>query len=154
MPLILTEVANGRAWICDYVRWSAANPAKIWGLHPRKGTLQPGADADIAIVDLEREWTIDDARLQSRAKISPWHGRSVKGLPIHTLVRGRFAMRDRRLCAEARGWGRSVHAIQCMPPAVCAMPTTPCKPSLPAAVQSDNADRSPWIWSHLRAPHF
>jgi dihydroorotase len=117
MPLILTEVANGRAWICDYVRWSAANPAKIWGLHPRKGTLQPGADADIAIVDLEREWTIDDARLQSRAKISPWHGRSVKGLPIHTLVRGRFAMRDRRLCAEARGWGRSVHAIQCMPPA-------------------------------------
>jgi dihydroorotase len=117
MPLMLTEVANGRASICDYVRWSAANPAKIWGLHPKKGTLQPGADADIAIVDLEREWTIDDARLQSRAKISPWHGRAVKGLPIHTLVRGRFAMKDRRLCAEARGWGRSVHAIQCMSPA-------------------------------------
>jgi dihydroorotase len=120
MSLMLTEVARGRASICDYVRWSAANPAKIWGLYPRKGTLQPGADADIAIVDLAREWTIDDAKLQSRAKISPWHGRPVKGLPIHTLVRGRFAMKDRRLCAEARGWGRSVHTIQRMSPArVC-----------------------------------
>ena len=115
MPLMLTEVARGRASICDYVRWSSANPAKIWGLYPRKGALQPGADADIAIVDLAREWTIDDAKLQSRAKISPWHGRPVKGLPIHTLVRGRFAMRDRRLCADARGWGRSVHTIQRMP---------------------------------------
>ena len=52
MPLMLTEVARGRASICDYVRWSSANPAKIWGLYPRKGALQPGADADIAIVDL------------------------------------------------------------------------------------------------------
>ena len=36
-------------------------------------------------------------------------------LPIHTLVRGRFAMQDRRLCADTRGWGRSVHTIQRMP---------------------------------------
>ena len=77
----------------------------------------PGADADIAIVDLRRAWTIDDARIQSRSKISPWHGRAVTGLPIHTLVRGRFVMRDRTLVAGTRGWGRSVHAIQRMPPA-------------------------------------
>jgi dihydroorotase len=37
------------------------------------------------------------------------------GLPIHTLVRGRFVMRDRTLVATARGWGRSVHRIQEMP---------------------------------------
>src|SRR6195256_1507902 len=115
MPLMLTEVANGRYSICDYVRWSAANPAKIWGLYPRKGVIAPGSDADIAIVDLGRAWTIDDAKIQSRAKISPWHGRGVKGLPIHTLVRGRFVMRDRTLVATARGWGRSVHRIQEMP---------------------------------------
>jgi dihydroorotase len=115
MPLMLTEVARGRASICDYVRWSAANPAKIWGLYPQKGSLQPGTDADIAIVDLAREWSIDDAKLQSRAKISPWHGRKVTGLPVHTLVRGRFAMKDRRLCVDSRGWGRSVHTIQRMP---------------------------------------
>jgi dihydroorotase len=116
MPLMLTEVARGRYSICDYVRWSAVNPAKIWGLYPRKGVVTPGADADIAIVDLRRAWTIDDAKIQSRSKVSPWQGRAVMGLPIHTLVRGRFVMRDRTLIAGARGWGRSVHAIQHMPP--------------------------------------
>jgi dihydroorotase len=119
MPLMLTEVARGRYSICDYVRWSAVNPARIWGLYPRKGVIAPGADADIAIVDLNRAWTIDDAKIQSRSKISPWHGRAVTGLPIHTLVRGRFVMRDRRLVEGTRGWGKPVHAMQRMPaPAV------------------------------------
>ena len=68
------------------------------------------------IVDLAREWTIDDAKLQSLSKITPFHGTRVKGLPIHTLVRGRFVMKDRTLMPGTRGWGRSVHAIQNMPP--------------------------------------
>jgi dihydroorotase len=119
MPLMLTEVNAGRMTICDYVRMSAYNPARIWGLYPRKGALQPGSDADIAIVDLSRDHTIRDAETQSRSKISPWDGRKVKGLPIHTLVRGRFVMKDRTLVTETKGWGRSVHAIQKMPkPAV------------------------------------
>ncbi|SEH85324.1 allantoinase AllB [Tardiphaga sp. OK245] len=117
MPLMLTEINKGRATINDYVRWSAESPAKIWGLYPRKGTLTVGSDADIAIVDLKREWTVDDAMIQSRAKISPWHGRKASALPIHTIVRGRFVMKDRILQEEARGTGQSVHAIQQMPPA-------------------------------------
>lgn len=118
MPLMLTEINKGRATINDYVRWSAESPAKIWGLYPRKGTLTVGSDADIAIVDLKREWTVDDAMIQSRAKISPWHGRKASALPIHTIVRGRFVMKDRILQEEARGTGQSVHTIQQMPPAV------------------------------------
>ena len=64
----------------------------------------------------------------SRArKITPWHGRAVKGLPIHTLVRGRFVMKDRTLMPDTRGWGRSVHAIQQMPaPRRRATPTRRC----------------------------
>jgi dihydroorotase len=116
MPLMLTEVNAGRFSISDYVRWSAVNPAKIWGLYPRKGIIVPGADADIAVVDLAREWSIDDAKLQSLSKITPFHGRRVKGLPVHTLVRGRFVMKDRALMPGTRGWGRSVHAIQNLPP--------------------------------------
>ncbi len=115
MPLMLTEIARGRASICDYVRWSAVSPAKIWGLYPRKGVLQVGADADIAIVDLKRNWTIKDTELHSTSKISPWDGRKVQGLPIHTIVRGRFVVKDRTLQAGTRGWGRSVHSIQNMP---------------------------------------
>jgi dihydroorotase len=117
MPLMLTEINRGRATLGDYVRWSAEAPAKIWGLYPRKGTLTVGSDADIAIVDLKRSWTIDDAAIQSRSKISPWHGRQATALPIHTIVRGRFVMKHRTLQEDARGTGRSVHAIQEMPPA-------------------------------------
>jgi dihydroorotase len=118
MPLMLTEIGRGRAKIQDYVRWSAESPAKIWGLYPRKGALTVGSDADVAIVDLSRSWTIDDALIQSRSKISPWHGRQATALPIHTIVRGRFVMKDRILQENARGTGRSVHAIQQMPPAI------------------------------------
>src|SRR5712675_2433466 len=114
MPLMLTEVNAGRMTIMDYVAISAAKPAKIWGLYPHKGVIAPGAEADIAVVDLKREMMLDDAKLQSRAKITPWHGRNVKGLPIHTLVRGRFVMRDRTLVEGTRGHGRSVHTIQRM----------------------------------------
>jgi dihydroorotase len=117
MPLMLTEINRGRASIQGYVRWSAEAPAKIWGLYPRKGALAVGSDADIAIVDLNRSWTIDDALIQSRSKISPWHGRQATALPVHTIVRGRFVMKDRTLQQDARGTGRSVHAIQQMPKA-------------------------------------
>lgn len=116
MPLMLSEIDAGRAEIQDYVRWSSYNPARKWGLYPRKGSLAPGADADIAIVDLASRWTIDSDATQSRAKISPWQGRAVTGRVIHTLVRGRFVMRNRKLQSSARGWGRSVHVLQEMPP--------------------------------------
>ena len=116
MPLMLTAIAGGRRGsICDYVRWSAANPAKLWGLYPRKGVIQSGADADIAIVDLGRRWTIKDTETHSIAKVTPWDGRRVQGLPLHTIVRGRFVMKDRVLLPGTRGWGRSVHGIQNMP---------------------------------------
>lgn len=116
MPVMLSEVAAGRISIQDYVRWTAFNPARSWGLYPRKGALQPGTEADIVVVDLNREAVLSDVELHSRAKITPWDGRPVKGVPVHTLVRGQFVMRDRVLNEQARGTGRSVHTIQQMPP--------------------------------------
>jgi len=117
MPLMLTEVNGGRASLMDYVRWSAANPAKAWGIYGAKGVIAPGAHADIAIVDMQRRGVLSQNRLQSISKISPWHGRTVQGYPLHTLVRGRFVMRDGLLVAGACGWGRSVKGVQAMPPA-------------------------------------
>jgi dihydroorotase len=115
MPLMLTEVNNRRLSICDYVRLSAYNPARIWGLYPRKGAVAPGSDADFALVDVARDHVLADSELQSRSKISPWNGRRVRGLPLHTMVRGRFVMKDRKLQDGVAGWGRSVHSIQEMP---------------------------------------
>ena len=122
MPLMLNEVNNGRMSISDYVRKSAFNPARIFGLYPHKGAISPGSDADLALVDLARDHVIADAALQSRSKISPWNGRRIKGLPLHTLVRGRFVMKNRTLVEGTRGWGRSVHTIQDMPTPVVRNP--------------------------------
>ena len=115
MPLMLTEVNRGRATLMDYVRWSAVNPAKAWGLYGTKGVIAPGAHADIAVVDMARAGILSQNRLQSISKISPWNGRPVKGYPLHTLLRGRFMMRDGKLVSETSGWGRSVKPIQKMP---------------------------------------
>ncbi|MFQ5972429.1 MAG: allantoinase AllB [Alphaproteobacteria bacterium] len=113
MRLMLTEVDRGRMAITDYVRWVAANPARAWGLYPRKGVLQPGADADIVVVDMERRETIDQDRLHSLSRISPWHGRPVKGAPVHTIVRGGIVVEDGVLVGPP-GWGIPVR--QEMPP--------------------------------------
>jgi dihydroorotase len=69
------------------------------------------------VVDLARGDSVDDAALHSRSRITPWHGRPVRGLPVHTLVRGRLVMKDRTLVADTRVWGRSVHPLQHMPAA-------------------------------------
>src|SRR5215468_8154786 len=79
MPLMLTEVNAGRMSIMDYVAMSAAKPARIFGLYPRKGVIAPGAEADIAVVNLDHEWKIDDAKLQSTSNITPFHGMRAKG---------------------------------------------------------------------------
>ncbi|MCB8888992.1 allantoinase AllB [Vreelandella malpeensis] len=116
MPLMLTAVNDERITLQEYVRVSAVAPAKAWGLYPRKGALIVGADADIAIVDLSREERIDQETLHShRARATPFHDWPVKGMPVHTLVRGRFAMRDRQLQVQSKGTGLSVKRVQSMP---------------------------------------
>lgn len=117
MPLMLTEVNRGRASLMDYVRWSSVNPAKAWGLYGTKGVIAPGAHADIAFVDMSRAGVLSQNKLQSISKISPWNGRAVQGYPIHTLLRGRFVMREGKLVADTAGWGRSVKSVQQMPAA-------------------------------------
>jgi dihydroorotase len=79
--------------------------------------IAPGAHADIAFVDMDRAGVLSQNKLQSISKISPWNGRPVKGYPLHTLLRGRFVMRDGKLVTDAVGWGRSVKTVQQMPTA-------------------------------------
>lgn len=115
MPLMLNQVSRGRITLEHYVRISAENPAKRFGLWPAKGRIAAGAHADIAIVDMNRTETIRAAALHSKGKITPFEGETVAGVPVHTLVRGRFVQRDRRLVTDAKGHGRQVTDIQRMP---------------------------------------
>ncbi|MEM6712202.1 MAG: dihydroorotase family protein [Pseudomonadota bacterium] len=116
MRLMLNEVSKGRMTLEHYVKISAVNPAKAFGLWAAKGHLSVGAHADIAVVDMERTETIRAADLHSRGKVTPFDGTHVQGAAIHTLVRGKFVQRDRQLVTAMQGHGRQVTDIQKMPP--------------------------------------
>jgi dihydroorotase len=94
---------------------TSAAPAKAFGLYPRKGALLAGSDADVVVVDLARAGMIASELLQSKGSSTPFDQVATTAAPIHTLVRGRFVMRDRALVVEALGHGRSVRRIQAMP---------------------------------------
>jgi dihydroorotase len=116
MPLMLTQVRAGRMTLNDYVRMTSTAPARAFGLYPRKGALLPGSDADLVIIDLDHEEVVDSGVLQSKGPSTPFDRTKVTGVPIHTLVRGRFVMKDRQLVKEAKGHGLNVRRIQKMPP--------------------------------------
>lgn len=106
MRLMLTLVAQGRLTLEQYVRAASAAPARAFGLYPRKGVLQPGADADIAVIDAARSGVIRGATLHSeRSRFTPFEGMATTGAPVATIVRGRVVMRD-GVVADAAGWGR------------------------------------------------
>lgn len=94
VPLILTEVNKGRMTLNQYVKVASENPARVWQIYPKKGAIRLGSDADVTIVDMDREGVIDGSRLHSKNKPTPWHGWKVKGIPVCTIVRGHVQMRD------------------------------------------------------------
>jgi dihydroorotase-like cyclic amidohydrolase len=87
------------------VALTSANAAKIFGLYPRKGSLWPGADADVVILDLDREWTITPEQLRFRHRLSPFLGWRVRGWIDRVLVRGRTVARGGEIVG-APGHGR------------------------------------------------
>lgn len=103
VPTMLTAVNDGQLTLARYVQLQSENPARAWGLWPRKGTLDVGADADVTIVDMRRTAVIDEQRLHSKHKVSPWHGRSVKGVPAYTVVRGQLVAKDGEVVATEAG---------------------------------------------------
>lgn len=105
MPLLFSEgVARGRLTLNQFVALTSTNAAKIYGLHPRKGTIAIGADADIAIWDPHWERTITRSMLHDNMDYTPYEGRTVTGWPRVVINRGRVVVEDESLQVE-RGSG-------------------------------------------------
>jgi len=116
MRLMLTLVHEGRMTMEQYVRMASAAPARAFGLYPRKGVIQPGADGDLVVVDPARRATIRGAELHSeRSRFTPFEGMQTVGGPVATVVRGRVVMQD-GVVRDAPGWGR-MERPQMPPPA-------------------------------------
>jgi dihydropyrimidinase len=89
VPLLFhCGVQEGRLTLQRFVEVVAANPARIMGLYPKKGCLAPGADADIAIIDPARVWTLRSEDLHTSADYCPWEGWELRGKIRTTLLRG------------------------------------------------------------------
>jgi dihydropyrimidinase len=89
LPLLYSEgVQAGRLSIEAFVAATSTMPARIFGLHPRKGTIMRGSDADLAIWDPAVTWTVRAADGQSRSDYSPYEGWEISGRPVYTIRRG------------------------------------------------------------------
>jgi dihydropyrimidinase/dihydroorotase len=93
LPVMLTEgVHKGRISLEKLVQLCCENPAKIFGLYPKKGAISIGSDADFVIVDLERTMKVTGDMIYSSAGWSIWEGTELKGWPVMTILRGRTIM--------------------------------------------------------------
>jgi len=81
-------VRGGRFGIERFVELTASEPAKLFGLWPRKGAIAPGSDADLVVWDTERTHTLSAAALHMNVDYSPYEGRAVTGAPDVVLLRG------------------------------------------------------------------
>jgi dihydropyrimidinase/dihydroorotase len=92
LPVLLTAgVSEGRISMERLVEVTALNPARLWGLYPRKGAIQPGADADFTIVDMTKRLRLGPEHIQSASGWSLYEGTEFRGWPVATVLRGRLA---------------------------------------------------------------
>jgi dihydropyrimidinase len=105
LPLLFSEgVGSGRIGLNQFVALTATNHAKLYGLHPRKGTIAVGADADLALWDPERVVTVTSEMLHDNVGYTPYEGRHIVGWPVTVINRGRIIVDDNELHVE-RGSG-------------------------------------------------
>ena len=99
LPLMLTQVNEGRLTISELVRVTSEKPAEIFNIKDR-GSLSEGSSADLVVVDLNREYKIDSSKFHSKAKFSPFDGWKVKGKPTKTFVNGQLIMDEDEIVAK------------------------------------------------------
>ncbi len=104
LPVLLTQVSRGQLSLERVVEVTSYNTAKIFNLYPTKGTLLPGSDADLVIIDLALSRTVTPELLRSRSDFTIYDGFELTGWPVLTMLRGRVAMEDGVTLAEP-GWG-------------------------------------------------
>ena len=93
-------VRTGRISINRFVELVSTNPAKLFGLYPRKGTIAPGADADIVVWDPEKTVTISAATHHTNVNYNLFEGEEVTGAPEVVLVRGKVVVENDTLVAK------------------------------------------------------
>jgi dihydropyrimidinase len=93
-------VRAGRISLNRMVELLSTNPAKLFGLYPRKGTIAVGSDADIVVFDPEKTVTISASTHHSKSDYNLFEGTEVTGSPEVVLLRGHVLVEDDELVAS------------------------------------------------------
>ena len=114
LPLMLDAVAEGKLSLEKVVELLCVNPARIFGIYPQKGTIQIGADADLAVFHFGEATVVDKEKNYSHAKdiAIPYDGRTLKVKLTHTILRGRELMKDGVVDESAKAYGRLVTPVR------------------------------------------
>lgn len=93
LPLLLNEMNKGTISFDIIKEKLCTNPAKIFNLN-QKGEIAPGKDADLVLIDLNKEIVVDTSNFYTKGKYTPFKGMTLKGAPILTMLRGNIIMED------------------------------------------------------------
>ncbi len=102
LPLMLTQAMQGRCRVAQVANWMSTAVAKAYQI-PHKGSIQPGYDADLVLVDLAAYRPVLREELQTKCGWSPFEGWSLTGWPVYTLVGGQIVYERGKLNTEVRG---------------------------------------------------
>jgi dihydropyrimidinase len=104
LPVMYTEgVSKGRISLSRLSELLCANPAKVFGLYPKKGSLSIGADGDLAIFDPHSPWTLKADLLQTHSDFSPFEGMTLAGRVRKTILRGEVVAEEGKYCSSPHG---------------------------------------------------
>jgi len=102
LALMLNSVNESRCTLQQVVQWMCEAPARVWNI-ANKGRIAEGYDADLVLVDLQKQHTIHNAEQLTKSGWSPWDGESLTGLPVRTWVMGNTVFADGKVNPAARG---------------------------------------------------
>ena len=107
LPVLLGRGVNkGLIDVNRVAEITSYNTSRIFGLYPKKGTIQVGSDADLTIVDMDKVQRVTPELLQSYSDYTIYDGWDLQGWPIFTIVRGKVVMEEGQVVSEALGHGQ------------------------------------------------
>ena len=101
-PVMIDHVNNGKLTLNQLINLMCENPCRIFGIK-NKGFIKEGYDADLTIVDMNKEVTITNDMIASKCGWTPFHNYKVKGFPIGTIINGILVMTDGKVIEESKG---------------------------------------------------
>jgi dihydroorotase len=105
LSLLLDDIHKGQMTLKRLVELVAIEPARIFKLYPRKGIIRIGSDADIVAVDPNKKATITHKSVLSKCGWTPFAGYKVRGVPVHTILRGQFVYKNGKVVGKP-GYGQ------------------------------------------------